>query len=267
MSADAKLPRALSLAVHEFRTPLSVVGGYLRMVLKDPTDTLNDRYRSMLGEAEKSCARIVALVAEMSDLSALESGKATLKRALFDLRPVLGEAIAQLPGVPERTVEVELTTGQGPAMIEGDSPRLKTALAALLHGLRRELVSTRPPRGPRTHRRFSWKASIMDRGGRRGSYRRARERKRCGADAIRPLAGGRRLQYRDCVPDHRGSWWRRVVTGGQSKGGRSQEIYSGRYAPAEMTIRVAWRRRRRGGCRTESRTVWGFLRSPRPTRC
>lgn len=142
MSADAKLPRALSLAVHEFRTPLSVVGGYLRMVLKDPTDTLNDRYRSMLGEAEKSCARIVALVAEMSDLSALESGKATLKRALFDLRPVLGEAIAQLPGVPERTVEVELTTGQGPAMIEGDSPRLKTALAALLHGLRRELVST-----------------------------------------------------------------------------------------------------------------------------
>jgi len=32
--------------------------------------------------------------------------------------------------------------GDAPAVVEGDSPRLKTALAAVLHGLRREVVST-----------------------------------------------------------------------------------------------------------------------------
>src|SRR5262245_57459638 len=141
-SADAKWPRLLSLSVHELRTPISVVAGYLRMVLKDPAGTLDGKYRHFLEEGEKSCARLAALVAEMSELSALESGKAALKRAPFDLRSVLAEAVRALPEGPERTVEVELITAEGPAIIEGDSPRLKTALAAILHGLRREVVST-----------------------------------------------------------------------------------------------------------------------------
>jgi signal transduction histidine kinase len=139
---EAQWPRLLSLSVHELRTPISVVAGYLRMVLKDPAGTLDGRYRHFLEEGEKSCARLAALVAEMSELSALESGKAGFKRAPFDLRALLVDAIAALPEVPERTVEVELTTGDGPAVVEGDSPRLKTALAAVLHGLRREVVST-----------------------------------------------------------------------------------------------------------------------------
>lgn len=141
-SADAKWPRLLSLSVHELRTPISVVAGYLRMVLKDPAGTLDGKYRHFLEEGEKSCARLAALVAEMSELSALESGQAAFKRAPFDLRAMLAETIRALPEVPERTVEVELTTGEGPAIIEGDSPRLKTALAAILHGLRREVVNT-----------------------------------------------------------------------------------------------------------------------------
>jgi nitrogen fixation/metabolism regulation signal transduction histidine kinase len=58
-----------------------------------------------------------------------------------DLRAVLADAIAALPDVPDRTVDVELTTGDGPALIEGDSPRLKAAFAAIFQGLRREVVS------------------------------------------------------------------------------------------------------------------------------
>ena len=43
----------LSLAVHEFRTPTSVVGGYLRMLQRDTDSTLSDRQRKMIEEAEK----------------------------------------------------------------------------------------------------------------------------------------------------------------------------------------------------------------------
>lgn len=139
---DAELPRLLSLSVHELRTPITVVAGYLRMLLKDPSGILDARYRHFLEESEKSCARLSAIVAEMSDLSALESGKAVFKRAPFDLRALLADAVAALPDVSDRTVDVALTTGDGPAVVEGDSPRLKTALAAILHGLRREVVST-----------------------------------------------------------------------------------------------------------------------------
>ena len=58
------LPRVMSLAVHELRTPVTVVSGYLRMVLKEQGGPLSEKQRRMLEEAERSCNRISALVAE-----------------------------------------------------------------------------------------------------------------------------------------------------------------------------------------------------------
>jgi signal transduction histidine kinase len=138
---DAKLSRLLSLSVHEFRSPISVVSGYLRMVLKDPTHTLDDRYRRMLEEAEKSCARLTMIVGEMSELSALEAGSASFKKAPIDIRTLLADAISALPPLADRTVDVQLTKGDGPAIVQGDAPRLKTAVMSILHGLRREIVN------------------------------------------------------------------------------------------------------------------------------
>ncbi|MGH3117468.1 MAG: histidine kinase dimerization/phospho-acceptor domain-containing protein, partial [Gaiellales bacterium] len=46
--ADATWPRLLSLAVHELRTPATVVGGYLRMVLKDRAGPLSEDQRRLL---------------------------------------------------------------------------------------------------------------------------------------------------------------------------------------------------------------------------
>lgn len=137
---DARLSRLLSLAVHEFRSPISVVSGYLRMVLKDPTHTLDDRYRRMLEEAEKSCARLTTLVAEMSDLSALEAGTAVFKKAPVDIRVLLADAIRSLPPLADRTVDVQLTEGEA-TIVEADATRLKTAITSILHGLRREIVN------------------------------------------------------------------------------------------------------------------------------
>src|SRR4051812_12962771 len=131
---EPKWPRLLSLSVHEFRTPISVVAGYLRMVLKDPAGTLDERHRRMLEEAEKSCHRLSALTAEMSDLSALEAGHAAFKKAPVDIRSVLTAAIDALPPLPDRTVTVELRAAGGPAVLQGDGPRLPSAPTPLLYG-------------------------------------------------------------------------------------------------------------------------------------
>jgi two-component system, OmpR family, sensor kinase len=136
---DPQWPRLLSLAVHEFRTPMTVVAGYIRMLLKDRGGALTDQQRRLLEEAEKSCARLSALLSELSDLGALEKGAATFNRSDVDLRAVLREAIGTLPEIPEREVPVDLATEAGPATVTGDPVRLRTALAAVLHALRREL--------------------------------------------------------------------------------------------------------------------------------
>ncbi len=140
--ADAELSRLLSLASHELRTPISVVAGYLRMVLKDPAGTLDERYRRMLEETEKSCARLSTLVGEMSDLAALERRTASFKMEPIDVRELLKDAIALLPPAVDRTIDVELSSQPAPALIQGDKSRLQPALTSILHALRREVVSS-----------------------------------------------------------------------------------------------------------------------------
>jgi light-regulated signal transduction histidine kinase (bacteriophytochrome) len=144
--ADDKWPRLLSLSVHELRTPISVVAGYIHMVLKDPTATFDERHRRWLEEAQKSCARLTKIADDMSDLSKIETGKTPLKRAPLDLHPLLAEVVAAVADTPDgsdpdRIVEVELTTDPGSALILGDAPRLKTALTSLLLGIRREVAT------------------------------------------------------------------------------------------------------------------------------
>jgi K+-sensing histidine kinase KdpD len=141
--ADSKLPELLALSVHEFRSPVGVVAGYIRMLLKDDrAGSLTDQQRRLLEESEKSCARLSALLLEMSDLSNLEAGKAPLNRGRTDLRALLKEAIAALAPMPDRQIDVELATGAGSAIVNGDAVRLRGAFTSLLHAIRREIVTS-----------------------------------------------------------------------------------------------------------------------------
>ena len=141
-SEEAKWPRLLSLSVHEFRTPMTVVAGYIRMLLRDRAGPLSDQQRRLLEEAEKSCARLSALLVEMSDLANLEAGTATFNRSVVDVHGVLTDAIAALPAFGDRKVEMTLATGNGHASVHGDPVRLRAAFSALLHAVRRELVTS-----------------------------------------------------------------------------------------------------------------------------
>jgi signal transduction histidine kinase len=141
MSTDPRWPKLLSLAVHEFRTPITVVSGYLRMVLKERAGPISTQQRKLLEEAEKSCGRLSALVGEMSDLSGLEGGTASFNTATIDLVAILAEAAASLPELPDRQVSI-VVEGSGAARLSGDATRLRTALTALLIALRREVVTS-----------------------------------------------------------------------------------------------------------------------------
>src|SRR4030095_2274446 len=97
---DARWPKVLSLAVHEFRTPMTVVAGYIRMLLKDRAGPLSDQQRRLLEEAEKSCGRLSGLVSEVSELSNLEAGTLTFNKERTDLYAALRQAVEDLPPLP-----------------------------------------------------------------------------------------------------------------------------------------------------------------------
>jgi signal transduction histidine kinase len=139
---DPRWPKILSLSVHEFRSPLTVVAGYIRMLLKDRAGPLSDQQRRLLEEAEKSCGRLTSLLQEVSDLSTVEAGNAPLKRQPADLHTALRAAVEQLPPLPDREVKIDLQLGSEPAPISADPTRLTNALKWILSALRRELVTS-----------------------------------------------------------------------------------------------------------------------------
>jgi signal transduction histidine kinase len=139
---DPQWARLLGLSVHEIRTPLTVVGGYVRMLLKGNAGAVTDPQRHLLEEAEKSCGRLSGLLDQMSDVANLEARTATFNRSLVALGPVLTEAIEALPALPDRAIRITLEVGDGGARVSGDPVRLKTALTSLVTALRRELVTS-----------------------------------------------------------------------------------------------------------------------------
>src|SRR5215212_5767902 len=106
--ADPRWVKILSLSVPEFRTPMTVVAGYIRMLLKDRAGPLSDQQRRLLEEAEKSCARLTALLTEVSELSSLEGGTAPFNRQRTDLNKSLRDAVEQQPPLPDREVAIDL---------------------------------------------------------------------------------------------------------------------------------------------------------------
>jgi two-component system cell cycle sensor histidine kinase PleC len=139
MSAEhTPLSRALSLASHELRTPVSVVAGYLKMVLQDPGGAIGERQRKWLEEAQRSCSRIAALLDEMSELGKLESRQIHLARRRFDLAGLLAELASRMHEGSDRGVGLEMRGVDRPIEAFGDPDRLGRALGSLLHASLRE---------------------------------------------------------------------------------------------------------------------------------
>jgi signal transduction histidine kinase len=134
---SSTLPQFASLAVHELRTPVTVVAGYLRMLLREQGGPLSDKQRKMLEEADRSCARLGSVVAEMSEVGKLEAHELALARSNFDLAALVDEVAAAMPE-NDRGVRIEVRGGDRQLLAIGDRARIAAAIKALLHAAVRE---------------------------------------------------------------------------------------------------------------------------------
>jgi len=121
---------------------MTVVAGYIRMLLKERAGPLSDDQRKLLQEAEKSCGRLSGLVAELSDLANLEAGTVPVAKTPIDINTLLTEVITVLPAMTDREIRVELQGHSGPVTVMADAPRLRAALSAIVSCMRRELVTS-----------------------------------------------------------------------------------------------------------------------------
>lgn len=136
--SDELFPRAMSLAVHELWTPVTVAAGYLQMVLREQGGPLTPKQRKMLEGAERSCARISALVAEMSEMARLESRELAPTRQDIDLAALVTDVASDIREGADRGVQLDVRGTDRPVMVTGDRLRVAAAVRALVQATLRE---------------------------------------------------------------------------------------------------------------------------------
>jgi len=128
----------LSLAVHELRTPAGVVHGYLHMLQRIAPGALDERQRRMVDEAERSCARLVGIIAEIAEVAKLDAGTVSVAQQPLDLFELVESAASHLQEGADRGVRFAAAGDGAGALMTGDANRLKDALAAVFRALLRE---------------------------------------------------------------------------------------------------------------------------------
>jgi signal transduction histidine kinase len=86
----------ITMASHQLRTPLTSVKGYLSMVLEGDAGRLNAQQQQLLTQSFISSQRMVYLIADLLNLSRLNTGKFVIESIPVDLREVVQGEIDQL---------------------------------------------------------------------------------------------------------------------------------------------------------------------------
>jgi signal transduction histidine kinase len=81
---------------------------------------------------------MVALIAELSEVSKLDAGLAAVKTEVFDLWVVLREVAAGFHDSAERDVRLEVRGPAAGAAMRGDLTRLRTSFTAIFRAILRE---------------------------------------------------------------------------------------------------------------------------------
>jgi signal transduction histidine kinase len=122
---------------HELRTPISALQAELENLVDGIQPPDPETLRTMLRQAE----RLGGLIAQLLDLSRLESGAVPLQRRVFQVGPLLEDAAAEVRlAAPEVAVAVAAEPG---LVVDGDPERVHQVVANLLENA----VRYSPPDG------------------------------------------------------------------------------------------------------------------------
>ena len=86
----------ISMASHQLRTPLTSIKGYISMVLEGDAGKVSHTQREMLDQAFFSSQRMVYLIADLLNISRLNTGKFVIESTKVNLAEMVEQELSQL---------------------------------------------------------------------------------------------------------------------------------------------------------------------------
>jgi signal transduction histidine kinase len=116
---------------HELRTPLTAVMGYLSLMEEGLAGPITPEQQDTLGEVKSSSEKLLDLITDLLDLTALKRGERTLEVAEFDARESLREALGK-PRPRRDSVKLVVTEPPVLPLMRSDKRKVTRMLSALL---------------------------------------------------------------------------------------------------------------------------------------
>jgi len=118
---------------HEFRTPLAGIKAMVETLGGGAIDD-KEAARDFLTRIDSEVERLTQLVAELTELSRIETGKAELRKEPVDLNQLVDEVIAQLsPQVERQKLDISRDFVADLPSVLADKDRVRQVIANLVH--------------------------------------------------------------------------------------------------------------------------------------
>jgi signal transduction histidine kinase len=133
MELDRKKNRCLAVATHEMRTPLTIINGYMKMLMDESFGELNENQKHLLRESKSNCDRLLELVNSMLDRCRLESGSVEYNVQEGPYLQVVHQVVQRMRHYVEKNgLTVKEDFPEGEIYVPIDAAAIEQALVNLL---------------------------------------------------------------------------------------------------------------------------------------
>jgi signal transduction histidine kinase len=123
----------LGMASHDLRNPLQTIRAYLELFLADQLGDLTADQREVLGDMKQASEVMVALINDLLDVTAIETGSLQLKKQSTNLHELLQSVQASHRLLANaKSIEIKVDVPQSTPMLDLDPARIKQVISNLV---------------------------------------------------------------------------------------------------------------------------------------
>lgn len=131
---DAMKDEFISMASHELRTPVTVIRGYIEMLINDSEKISKEESKEYLSIINVSTERLANLIEDLLNVSRIEQGRLKMDMKEMDIWPMVEETVKEMK-IQAESKGLALTCAiddKAKAVINADKDRLKQVLINII---------------------------------------------------------------------------------------------------------------------------------------